>query len=236
MPIRKPRLSRAEKATYLDRLLQVRDEGIDVEIPEEWLEAARVLEIGVGPPWENMIFNVQHDGVAYYAVWVRLVALRSHVIVPDCEIRTAFDNHITVLPLDPRNQVFKLGWFEFERREILDVAGKNLRFWYRGQIVEGWLLASGAAPIPAEYPDFAMVPFEIVLTDQFGHESHADGRLSVARKSRLDNAGVSRGTGLNGLDATGKPRELSPSEESRLRYRELVAQKANRRKPTTDVD
>jgi hypothetical protein len=89
---------------------------------------------------------------------------------------------------------------------------------------------SGPVPIPAEYRDFAAVPFEIAFTDQFGHEDRSDG-FSVIRKSRQDNTVAWRGTGLDGLDATQQPRVPSPSEESKRRYYELVAQE-NRSKRT----
>ncbi|MGA7379369.1 MAG: hypothetical protein WBX03_00845, partial [Terriglobales bacterium] len=73
MPIRKPQVSREKAAIYSGCLRQLQDEGQDFEIPEEWRERGRALNIDVAPPWENMLFNVYHDGIAYYAIWVCLV-------------------------------------------------------------------------------------------------------------------------------------------------------------------
>jgi hypothetical protein len=45
MPNLKRRLSRLEEATHQDYLRQLQAEGIDVEIPEEWQENSRALDI-----------------------------------------------------------------------------------------------------------------------------------------------------------------------------------------------
>lgn len=233
MPRRKSRLSREEEAMYSDCLRQLQDEGIPVEIPGEWQEAIRVLKIGVGAPWENMIFNLHRGGAAYYAIRVRLVALWSGLILSDLEITTARDNQLTPLYIDDRNKTLALGGMTFETRELLNPRIQdNFRFHRRGQVVEGWVLMSGVVPIPAEYRDFALAPFAITLTDQFGHEHCEHGELSVLRRTLGCSTAVLRGTGLDGLDATQRPRGLSPSEESKRRYLELVAQESRRRERT----
>jgi hypothetical protein len=233
MPIRKSWLSRDKIARYLNRLRQLQDEGVDVEIPEGWQEATPFLQIEIGPPWENTIFDLYGGGIAYYQFWARMMALRSNVVLSDREIRTSWNDEISFLPLDARNHVCKQGWQEFEERDVLDLASKTLRFSHRGQLVEGWVLASGITPIPTEYADFAAVPFEVVCTDQFGHESRAEG-MSVVRRSQKRLGW--RGTGLDGLDMTQRPMEPSVSEESRLRYLKMVAEKRRRGKPTPGGD
>ena len=78
----------------------------------------------------------------------------------------------------------------------------------RGQIAEGWILASGLRPIPAEYGDHSTAPFEVKLFDQFGTEHAAKGTLSVLRKLRQQYTNVGRGTGLYGLDDTRIPQRV----------------------------
>ena len=40
----------------------------------------------------------------------------------------------------------------------------------RGEIAEGWLLTTGIAPIPAQYSNSVVVPFQLTFWDQFGDE------------------------------------------------------------------
>ena len=101
----------------------------------------------------------------------------------------------------------------------------------RGETVEGWLLVTGLRRVPIEYADFA-VPFDLIFWDQFGNEYRADGRLSVLRKGHQHSTGLRRGSGLNGLDATQRPGDLSPREESKQHYDELVVGESGRRERT----
>jgi hypothetical protein len=87
---------------------------------------------------------------------------------------------------------------------------------------------------PIEYGNCA-APFEIVFWDQFGNEYPADGRLSVLRSQQREKTSVWRGTGLDGLEATQKPREPSLTEESQRRYYELL-KKTDRNEPTDSVN
>ena len=57
---------------------------------------------------------------------------------------------------------------------------------------------------PFVYRNFAVVPFRLSFWDQFGNEIGVGGRLSVLRKVQPDKARVRKGTGLYGLDKTGK--------------------------------
>ena len=75
MSVRYPRLSRTQQAKYLPCLRQMQSEGIDVEIPEEWEQTSHGLDIELAPPSESIVFEGPSGGT-YYAVWVRLLALR----------------------------------------------------------------------------------------------------------------------------------------------------------------
>ena len=114
----------------------------------------------------------------------------------------------------------------YRPNEVLNLRIEKNLVLARGQIAEGWLLASGIAPIPAEYGKSAVVPFRLSLWDQFGNEIGVDGRLSVLRRVQRGNTGVRKGTGLYGPDETGKP-QLSLEEEMKRRYLDSLAHEKN---------
>jgi hypothetical protein len=224
MLIHKPRrFSRAEEATYRDCLRQLQAEAIDVEIPEDGQENSRALDIVVAGPTESAVFESATGGVNY-AVLARFVALRSGLTLSEWSLCTHYDEQIVPESFEDGSPECKLGGREYQLREVLNMRIEKDLVLRRGQIVEGWLLATGIAPIPAEYRNFAVVPFHLSLWDQFGNEIDAEGKLSVLRKARRDDIAVQKGRSLYGMDMTGKPRELSVEEDSRRRYRELVAQ------------
>jgi hypothetical protein len=223
MPIYKPRLSRPEEAMKLDYLRQLQFEGLDVEIPEEWQENSRVLDIVTAGPAESTVFESASGGVCY-AVLTRLVAERSGSILTDWALSTDYDEQIVPESFDDRDPVWILGGQVYRQGEVLNHLIENGLRLSRGKMVEAWLLATGLGPIPAHYRNLSVARFQLSFWDQFGREFSANGSLSVLRKVQRDDTRVRRGTGLNGMDQTGKPRELSVSEESRRRYLELVAQ------------
>jgi hypothetical protein len=216
MPIRRLRLSRSEAAAQLVCLKQLQAEGIDVEIPEERQEVRCDLDIDLGAPWENSVSEVRNGGIGYYAIYLRVIAKRSGLILPESEISTAWDPEIQINSVVGEDPLYDFGGQLFPRNQILNPRILNsLRFQARGDTIEGWLLASGLRPIPAEYRNFAVVPFQLSFWNQFGDEFRAQGTLSVLRKSQRDNTGVRRGSGLYGLDEAGKPPELYVEEDPR---------------------
>jgi len=239
MPIRKHRLSRQEEAAHLAVLQQLQGEGHDVEIPGEWLENAAAVDIEVGAPWENMVFELRSGGTGYYAVRLRLVARRAGVILPDYDITSDWDDQILLLNIEEGNPLCKLGSLEFERSEILNSRiEKHLRFPHRGDIVEGWLLALGLRPIPQQYREGTRVPFQLAFRDQFQQEAEVHSVLSVLRARKQENPAVRPRTRLYGPAENQQVRESSVSEEPRRGYREVVAQeqtlRATKGSPVTD--
>ena len=166
MPTRRLSLSRAELGRHRSAAQELCALGLDVEV-----ERPDDLDIGAGPPWENMLFNVRSGGVAYYAIWLRMVARRSRVILTDYEMTTDWDDQILLLNIDERKPFCKLGSLEFEGREVLNSRLENhLRFYDQGEMVEGWLLASGLRPIPQQYRYGQTLPCQLTFWDQFHHE------------------------------------------------------------------
>lgn len=228
MSVRTSRLSRAKEAEHAYYLREMQSEGLDLEIPEEWEERARVLDIVVAGPAESTVFETTTGGVAY-AVRIRAVAVRSGVILAAWGLSTDYDHQIEPESFDEGSSVCRLGGQEFSPREVLNSRIEKNLVLRRGQVVEGWLLATGITPIPAGYRNFSVVPFQLTFWDQLGNEFQTPGNLSVLRTAQRHRTNRRRGTGLYGLDDTGKPRELSLEEESGLRYRELVRQERARR-------
>src|ERR1700730_17594107 len=93
MPILRPRLSRTEAREYGRCLRELRAEGIDVNCPDDSLEDVPALDITVVGGLASLIFNLP-SGLAGYAIWLRLVARRSGLILPEYEITTKFDDQI----------------------------------------------------------------------------------------------------------------------------------------------
>jgi hypothetical protein len=152
------------------------------------------------------------------AILVRLLALRSGLTLMDWDIAIKWDDQIVAESFDSRSPIYKLGPQEYRQCEVLNpkIEG-NLRL-RRGQIVEGWILANGLRPIPAEYHDCSTAPFEVRFLDQFRCQHRAQGTLSVLRKAQQDKSTKRKGSGLYGLDATvlhaiqqGQPRQLNAS-------------------------
>jgi hypothetical protein len=73
MSIYKPRLSRGEKAMRLNYLRQLQAEGHDVDIPQEWQENSRALDIILASFAASTVCEFATGGIGY-AIFVRLIA------------------------------------------------------------------------------------------------------------------------------------------------------------------
>ena len=142
----------------------------------------------VGGP-ATLIFNLP-GGLAGYAIWLRLVALKSGLILPEeCQITTEFGDQIVLESFSRRFPLCKLGQCEFRPEEVLNDRFP-LKFHRRGHMIEGVILATGLEPIPKQYLQRMRVPFKLAFEDQFGNEISTEAELSVDRTmrptSRLD--------------------------------------------------
>ena len=97
MPILKRRLTRSEQFDHLARAKQMRAAGVDVQIRDEWWEAARPLNVTI-TPFHSHVYDLQRGGAAY-AVWVRLVA-KWQTTVTHCELLTEVDCGIELIEFD----------------------------------------------------------------------------------------------------------------------------------------
>jgi hypothetical protein len=230
MPIRKPRVSREKAAIYSDCLRQLQAEGLDLEILDEWLENSRALDIVLAGPAENTVLEIP-GLVVVYMVHVCLVALRP-VTLAECGLSTEYDDQIVLGPYDERSSVYRV--CGLPQGEVLNQRFENDMRLSRGQVVRGWLVATGLRLVPSEYGKSA-VPFQAIFRDQFGNEHLQEGKLSVERMSRPESTRRGRGTGLDGESAFPTPSRPSIEEESRLRYLGGRRSRKKCKEPTTGV-
>ena len=194
MPIRKPHLNRAEQALYHAAAQELHSAGLDVDVPG--VQDSHFLDVAVAGGPATGAFDLPNAGVGY-AICVRLVAMRSGLILSHYQIRTKWDDQISPLNFDERSPVCKLGWFTYSRDEVLNQHLDNsLQFHYRGQVIEGTILAMGLQPIPEMYRTGASVPFEINFADSLGHEIGVEAELYVDRTAKRKNATARKGTAL----------------------------------------
>jgi len=183
MPLTKRSLTRAEMAEHLARAKQLRAAGLDIEIPEEWQENSCVLDIVVAGGCASLVCDSLTGGV-HYAVGVRLVA-RLRVTLVDFRLTTEWDDQIVLHSFVGQTPLCRLGRLEYLRSEVLNQRIENsLRFHYRGQMVEGMILASGLKPIPEAHRTGAIVPFRLTFTDSLGHEIGVEAELFVDRTAK----------------------------------------------------
>jgi hypothetical protein len=201
MPIRKPRLSRTEEEEYRRCLQQMQAEGIDVEIPERWLQQACPLDIFIAGGPVTSIFDLPGGGAAF-AIWVRLAARRP-VTVFDCAMTTARDDQIVLQAFfDERTPLWRLGHRDFPRREVLNMRIMDALTLNYGRMIEGWILAVGLKPMPEAFHHGMTVPFTMALLDQNENEICQAGELFVDRTWKREDKFVGRGSGLYGRDET----------------------------------
>lgn len=185
MPTKKSRLSRAERAKYLARAEDLQAGQVNCEIPDDWRENSHDLAIVVGEPEGNFLCELS-SGVTAYAIWVRLVAMRSRLRLENCAIVSDWDSDSIVLSQCERG-LYRVGnVLEFNEGEVLNHQIENgLRFHDRGEVAEGWLVANGLKPIPHKYRSWTRAEISLTFYDQFGN-CHSDlGQAFVERSARV---------------------------------------------------
>ena len=213
MPIKKARLSREEQARHLVRVEELRAAGLDCELPNELQENNfHDLDIFVAPFEGNILCEVSL-GVTAYAIWVELIALRSNLRLENCRIVSLWESESIVLCQSQRG-LYRVGsGCLFTEAEALNQRIENgLRFHHRGDVAEGWLVASGHKPIPDKYRDCMITTLSLTFTDQFGHDHSAHAEAMLQRSAGLRNSD-SRMRKSPGLFETGNPQKEIWSHE-----------------------
>ncbi len=90
----KSQLNKLEQKKYLADLQELRSEGLNIEIPSEWLEDARAIDIRVLSDGSTAFEGPA--GTVFYNVHLRLTARRPHVILLDADLDTDWDHGLVL--------------------------------------------------------------------------------------------------------------------------------------------
>jgi hypothetical protein len=179
-----PRLTPYEERRYFNVLRTLEAEGVDVNIPDDLVRRVTTIDISIAAPPESEVFERASGGLSYF-LSVRLLALKPCII--DCaEIRTAFDDQIALESPDEKYPIGMLGCPPVPHKELLNRRiEKGLRFARAGDLVKGFILATGVSRFPQGYRTGELVPVTLSLYDQFGTEIVKHGQLFVQRAEAL---------------------------------------------------
>lgn len=220
MPNRKSVLNRAEQVRYLAATQELHSAGLDVDVPEEWLQDSHFLDVTVARSPASIAFDLPHGGVGY-AICLRLVARQAPLVIQHCQITSEWDNQISMSNFNDRSPICRLGWLTYSQKELLNQGFDNsLRFHYRGQLIEGTILATGLQPIPAAYRTGMRVAVRLTFADSLGHEIEVEAELYVNRMSKKKNAALRLGRGLYEPLAQRETDAVLPQEDFRVPHRQ----------------
>jgi hypothetical protein len=220
MPIKKIRLSRAEKARYLARAGELKAAQVDCEVPDDWQETSQDLDIFTAAPGGNILCEIP-SGVTAYAIWVHLTALRSNVRLEECRIESDWDLASIVLCQDHKGLYIVGQAVNLQAEDVLNHRIENgLCFHDRGDVAEGWVVATGHKPIPDKYRNWMITELCLRFTDQFGHDhcAYAEAALERSARSRNSDSRVRKSPGLFEVGNPGNEiwsREVPTSTPSR---------------------
>jgi hypothetical protein len=199
----KPRLSLAERGRYLADARQLREAGVELRIPEDLLESGRAVDIVPVGGLASMVSESSNGGV-HYAVWVRLVARYACALL-HCRMNTKWDGDIVLNSYDDQAALCALGHLDYTQEEVLNQRiEKSLRFSHRGDMAEGFILATGVRPIPHAFRQGMLMPIELTFEDQFENEVWIEAELSVNWTAKPKRAAVRCGTGLYGAASSSR--------------------------------
>src|SRR6266436_936104 len=120
MPVKRTQLPRAQKAMYLERARELQAAGLDCEVPDEWLENSRSLDIFVSLPQDNTLCELS-TGVTACAIWVELVALTSNLILEEnFSIASEWDSDFMACCCNSRGLYGVGAAFEYTEDEVLN--------------------------------------------------------------------------------------------------------------------
>jgi len=185
MPKKRLRLNRQEQKRYLACAKELQAAGLDLEIPDEWQENSRSLDIFVASAEGNILCELS-TGITACAIHVELVSLRGNLILKNSTIASEWDSELILLCGDKRGLYRAREAFEFTEAEVLNHRIQNgLRLHRRGDLAEGWIVATCRKPVPDKYRDRMITNVSLTFTDQFGLDHSAQGEAILQRSARL---------------------------------------------------
>jgi hypothetical protein len=185
MPVRRTQLNREQKARYLAGVQDLRAAGLECEVPNELQQSSRSFDIFAAPPSENILCELP-SGVTAYAIWVRLLARVSNLILESVTIESAWDPESITLWRNQRG-LYRVGQaISLTEEDVLNHRIENgLHLHSPGDIAEGWVVASGFRPIPDKYRSWMITRLSLTFTDQFGHDHSVQAEATLQRGARL---------------------------------------------------
>jgi hypothetical protein len=204
MPIRKTRLTHAERRKYFNAARKLREAGVETEIGENLLFSPRPIDVYLATAGGlGSVVSQSSNGAVHYAIWLRLVARHACRLL-GFQLTTRWDHDILINSYADR-ALCKLGRLDFPQADVLNQRiEESLQFHHRGEMVEGVILATGIWPIPQAFGQGMRMPFELRFEDQFENEIVGAGDLSVDRTARSKELGARCGTGLYGPSAASR--------------------------------
>lgn len=160
-------------------------------------------------------------------VWVRIVALRSGVVVSDCRItpRRWDDPGIYLVDVPEGVPYCKvIGGLEYQTTDLLNHRISCERPLAHGQVLTGAIVAQSFASLPAWCNNGMSIEAEVCLVDQYGNAYPLDLELSMIRDTKRIER-TRRSGGLYGPPAASEKVQSLYAEEFG-RQREDLAEKA----------
>ena len=215
MPILKPRLTPREQGKYLRVAEELLGGGLALEIPDEWRDSTRALRIEIGGAPASSICQLA-GGIVVYVVRMKLVAERGGVILEDFQIKPAWDPDVFASVSQEGTNYRLAPGHHYDWSEVLNHRiEKRLRL-RRGDLADGWLLATGTKPIPPEYGPGRPAMLEVAFSDQFSEQHKVMGEIVVERSAKTLKSAVRRKSGLFDPVELTAPTEGDKSEGSQL--------------------
>jgi hypothetical protein len=229
----KYRLSRSEQIEDSETLRELQAEGVDVgELDDDVMP----LDVQVGSPLENSVFDWRKGTCAHYSCYVQLVARMPNIIVNGYDMSSPFDNDIVPESTFGNEAIFNFCAHRFPREKILNERiNDGLRFHYRGQLIEGWLLSSGIQPIPQQLPNKNFTSLQLTLFDSLGRMAQANATLGVLRSTKLPDQPADSDKGLYAGPVPEPPSEPPLEHQRRLSYLQIQAENRGERKSRIEL-
>ncbi|HXZ31134.1 MAG TPA: hypothetical protein VEH30_02530 [Terriglobales bacterium] len=233
MPYTKRRLTQSERVERLRRAEELLASGVDIVIPKEWRENCCSFDIMLPPPCDCLAWNGP-GGQACYSVYLQICARQSALTYPEFDLEVPWDSGIVLATFEPRKKkgvgfksvvdfkaVIDFGGQQYWGEEILNPRIENAEAFPPERIIYGCVLATGLRPIPAAYREHTLVPFHLILRDQFSGDimERMQGNLAVARSREQKCSVPFVPEGLYG-----EPPKPRSAEKSHVAYQEILKQ------------
>jgi hypothetical protein len=199
VPVIRSRLTRTEQDKHFVTAQRLHEQGVAIEIPEEWQNQSRYLDISISP--DSTIY-VLRRGVTLYAVYGRLQSRCSNVAIDAFDILPSWDPD--VIPYSTMKETYRFTRsLEYDFEDVLNHRiEQSLRFPRIGDSSEGWLLGIGIRPVPPEYGPRKPAPFQLSFLDQLDRTYDTSVVALVDRSAKIPELHVRRSSVFAGEESS----------------------------------